>query len=84
LAIVAINALISIEGRAFRHGDIENILENVAKVVGMAGSGGLLSMAKSLVEGSVGGGKTFSRSDVKHVYFVSVDHPSSVHLSNDA
>ena len=43
----------------------------MAKVVGMAGSGGLLSLAKSFVEGSVGGGKTFSSSDVKHVYFVS-------------
>jgi len=58
-----------LNGRAFRHGDIENVLQNVAKVVGMAGSGGLLSLAKSFVEGSVGGGKTFSSSDVKHVYF---------------
>lgn len=55
--------------KAFRHGDIESILQNVAKVAGAAGGGGgLLKFASSVLSG--GGGKKFSKPDIKHVYFV--------------
>jgi Heterokaryon incompatibility protein Het-C len=57
--------------KAFRHGDIENILENLVKTVGGSShaGGGLLGFAKSVIHSSSGGVK-FSKSDVKKVYFV--------------
>ncbi|KAG6874423.1 hypothetical protein C0995_015159 [Termitomyces sp. Mi166 len=57
--------------KAFRHGDIENILENLAKTAGgMAAGGGLLGFASSMLKQASGGDK-FTKSDVKRVYFVS-------------
>jgi hypothetical protein len=51
------------EGRAFRHGDIEDILAEIAKAAGGSGMlGGLLGKA------GVGGGK-FNGLDIKRVYF---------------
>ncbi|PFH52311.1 hypothetical protein AMATHDRAFT_46432 [Amanita thiersii Skay4041] len=61
--------------KAFRHGDIENILSTVVKSVGGgAMGGGLLGFAQSVIS-SATGGATFSRSDVKRVYFVSCIKP---------
>lgn len=57
-------------GKAFRHGDIEGILEDLVKVAGHAGGGGLMGFAQSILQ-SAAGGKKFSRSDIKKVYFVS-------------
>lgn len=56
--------------KAFRHGDIENILENLAKTAGKAsiGGSGLLGIAVSVVK-AVGGPSKFSKSDIKKVYF---------------
>ncbi|KNZ80575.1 hypothetical protein J132_04817 [Termitomyces sp. J132] len=55
--------------KAFRHGDIENILENLAKTAGgMAAGGGLLGFASSMIQQATGGDK-FTKSDVKRVYF---------------
>ncbi|THV06567.1 Het-C-domain-containing protein [Dendrothele bispora CBS 962.96] len=55
--------------KAFRHGDIENILSEVAKSAGgAAAGGGLLGFAKKMMDQSSGGSK-FSKSDVKKVYF---------------
>lgn len=50
------------EGRAFRHGDIEDILAEMAKASGGSVLGGLLGKA------GLGGGK-FSPLDIKRVYF---------------
>ena len=56
--------------KAFRHGDIENVLEELAKTVGGAAMGsGLLGIASSVI-GQVTGGSKFSKSDIKKVYFV--------------
>ncbi|EIM92702.1 Het-C-domain-containing protein [Stereum hirsutum FP-91666 SS1] len=61
--------------KAFRHGDIENILTEVAKSAAAAGgsaamAGGLLGFAKNVLSGQGGsGGAKFSKSDVKKVYF---------------
>jgi hypothetical protein len=56
--------------KAFRHGDIENILENLVKNVGgPALGGGLLGFASSVFKTASGGSK-FSKMDVKRVYFV--------------
>lgn len=58
-------------GKAFRHGDIENILENLAKHVGgPVGGAGLLGFATSVFKAATGGSK-FNKMDVKRVYFVS-------------
>ncbi|THH02345.1 hypothetical protein EW026_g505 [Hermanssonia centrifuga] len=55
--------------KAFRHGDIENILAELAKTAGhAAASGGLLSLAQSVFSAASGGSK-FSHEDVKRVYF---------------
>ncbi|KAF9531855.1 heterokaryon incompatibility Het-C [Crepidotus variabilis] len=56
--------------KAFRHGDIENILEEVAKTAGHAalGGGSLLGIASSVLK-HVSGGSKFSKSDIKKVYF---------------
>ncbi|KDR85638.1 hypothetical protein GALMADRAFT_218734 [Galerina marginata CBS 339.88] len=58
--------------KAFRHGDIENILETLAKSAGGAGAaiGGssLIDFASSVIR-HVKGGSKFSKSDVKKVYF---------------
>lgn len=58
--------------KAFRHGDIENILESLVKYAGHASaSGGLLGFASHVIKKASGGSK-FSKSDIKKVYFVSV------------
>ncbi|EPQ60148.1 Het-C-domain-containing protein [Gloeophyllum trabeum ATCC 11539] len=55
--------------KAFRHGDIENILTELAKTTGQAAAGGgLLSLAQNLLSTAAGGSK-FSKNDVKKVYF---------------
>ena len=57
--------------KAFRHGDIENVLENLVKYAGGASAGGgLLGFASSVLS-SAKGGEKFGRQDVKRVYFVS-------------
>ncbi|CDO73164.1 hypothetical protein BN946_scf185007.g219 [Trametes cinnabarina] len=61
-----------LNGKAFRHGDIEDILTELAKTAGHAsGGGGLLgSIAQSVLGAAVGGvGAKFSKEDVKRVYF---------------
>ena len=62
-------------GKAFRHGDIEGILSELAKTAGHAvGGGGLIGFAQSVLSTASGGAK-FSKEDVKRVYFVSIlDH----------
>jgi hypothetical protein len=58
--------------KAFRHGDIESILETLVKSAGRtAGGGGLLGLAHAIVS-NVAGGAKFSKSDIKKVYFVSI------------
>lgn len=58
-------------GKAFRHGDIENILSELAKTAGHSvGGGGLIGFAQSVLSAASGGAK-FSKEDVKRVYFVS-------------
>ncbi|KAF5374984.1 hypothetical protein D9758_000521 [Tetrapyrgos nigripes] len=58
-----------LQDKAFRHGDIENILSECLKSAGGAAvSGGLLGFAKKMVDNAKGGSK-FSKSDVKKVYF---------------
>jgi hypothetical protein len=57
--------------KAFRHGDIENILTNIAKTAGgLVTGGGILQFAQSVVAAGSGGSK-FSKNDVKKVYFAS-------------
>ncbi|TFK56504.1 Het-C-domain-containing protein [Heliocybe sulcata] len=57
--------------KAFRHGDIENILTELAKTTSAgAASEGLLSLAQNLLS-TAGGGSKFSKNDVKKVYFSS-------------
>lgn len=57
--------------KAFRHGDIENILETLAKTAGKAsiGGSGILGLAASVYQAAAGPPK-FSKSDIKKVYFV--------------
>lgn len=57
--------------KAFRHGDIESILENLVKHVGgpAIGGGSLLGFASSVLKAATGGSK-FNKTDVKRVYFV--------------
>ncbi|KAG6846066.1 hypothetical protein H0H87_006430 [Tephrocybe sp. NHM501043] len=55
--------------KAFRHGDIESILETLVKNAGgLATGGGLLSFAHSMLQQASGGAK-FTKSDIKKVYF---------------
>ncbi|KAF4611401.1 hypothetical protein D9613_004172 [Agrocybe pediades] len=56
--------------KAFRHGDIENILETLAKSAGTAaiGGGSLLGFAASVIKHAKGESK-FNKSDIKKVYF---------------
>ncbi|KAK7058606.1 hypothetical protein VNI00_002242 [Paramarasmius palmivorus] len=55
--------------KAFRHGDIENILTEIVKNAGRAaGGGGLLGFAKQVLDKSSGGDK-FNKGDIKKVYF---------------
>ncbi|KAF8273017.1 Het-C-domain-containing protein [Lactarius quietus] len=57
--------------KAFRHGDIENILTNLAKTSGgLVTGGGILQLAHSVLAAGSGGSK-FSKNDVKKVYFAS-------------
>ncbi|KAI1794001.1 Het-C-domain-containing protein [Ganoderma leucocontextum] len=61
-----------LNGKAFRHGDIENILAELAKAVGhVGGGGGLLDFAQSVLSAATSGGEgsKFSKEDVKRVYF---------------
>lgn len=53
--------------RAFRHGDIENVIAEVIKIAGHAAGGGMFSFARSIVGSS--SGKKFSKEDVKKIYF---------------
>ncbi len=53
-----------LHNKAFRHGDIENVLEEVVK---SAAAGGFLALAKQALAKS---GPRFSREDIKKVYFV--------------
>ena len=57
-------------GKAFRHGDIEDILTQLVKTAGYAavGGAGLLSVTHSFLGK---GSQKFSKEDVKRVYFVS-------------
>ncbi|KAL4251519.1 von Willebrand factor A domain-containing protein 7 [Abortiporus biennis] len=58
-----------LNNKAFRHGDIENILSELAKTAGnVAGGGGLFGFAQSVLSAASGGAK-FSKEDVKRVYF---------------
>ena len=58
--------------KAFRHGDIEGVLSELAKTAGHAAAGGgILSLAQSVLSAATGGSK-FSPQDVKRVYFVSI------------
>ncbi|CCA68738.1 related to Het-c heterokaryon incompatibility protein [Serendipita indica DSM 11827] len=59
-----------LEGKAFRHLDIESILENIVRWRGSRGSGagGLLGAAVGLLA-SGGGEKKFTKADVNRVYF---------------
>lgn len=65
--------------KAFRHGDIENILETLVKSAGgtaMASHGsGLLGKLASTVISRATGGSKFTKSDIKKVYFVSSESP---------
>ncbi|KAK0246194.1 Het-C-domain-containing protein [Armillaria nabsnona] len=55
--------------KAFRHGDIENILETVVKSAGRAAAGGgILGFAKKVMDNASGGSK-FNKGDIKKVYF---------------
>ncbi|KAH9486345.1 hypothetical protein JR316_0000409 [Psilocybe cubensis] len=59
--------------KAFRHGDIENILETLVKSAGGAamashGSGLLGKLASTVINHATGGSK-FTKSDIKKVYF---------------
>jgi hypothetical protein len=63
----------TIPDKAFRHGDIENILETLVKNAGRAASGGgLLGFAQNVIQ-SASGGVKFTKGDIKKVYFVSLD-----------
>ncbi|KAJ7103095.1 Het-C-domain-containing protein [Mycena belliarum] len=64
--------------KAFRHGDIENILSTLAKTAGHVAAakastsgGDLLGFAKSIIKTAATGaaGNTFSSGDIKKVYF---------------
>ena len=66
-------------GKAFRHGDIEDILSELVKTAGSAAGGAsLLGFAQSLLSAAAGGAK-FSHEDVKKVYFVSLFDYNRVH-----
>ncbi|KAJ3509499.1 hypothetical protein NLJ89_g5198 [Agrocybe chaxingu] len=55
--------------KAFRHGDIENVLETLVKSAGgTIGGASLLGIASSVLK-HVAGGSKFSKSDIKKVYF---------------
>ncbi|OJT08483.1 hypothetical protein TRAPUB_666 [Trametes pubescens] len=60
-----------LNGKAFRHGDIEDILTELAKSVGhVGGGGGLLGIAASVLGAASGSsGSKFTKEDVKRVYF---------------
>ncbi|KAI0830771.1 heterokaryon incompatibility protein Het-C-domain-containing protein [Trametes gibbosa] len=60
-----------LNGKAFRHGDIEDILTELVKSVGHAGGGGgLLGIAQSVLGAATGSsGAKFTKEDVKRVYF---------------
>lgn len=54
--------------KAYRHGDIENVLETLVKASGAAvAGGGFMSFANKALGGS---GKKFTKNDIKKVYFV--------------
>ncbi|KAJ7705120.1 Het-C-domain-containing protein [Mycena metata] len=64
-----------LNNKAFRHGDIENILSTLAKTAGHAvasGHGGnLFGFAKSMIQAATSGpgGPKFTSGDIKKVYF---------------
>ncbi|KAF5310722.1 hypothetical protein D9619_007668 [Psilocybe cf. subviscida] len=55
--------------KAFRHGDIENILETLVKSAGGAATGGFLGFSASALIRRATGGAKFNKGDVKKVYF---------------
>ncbi|KAF9442817.1 heterokaryon incompatibility Het-C [Macrolepiota fuliginosa MF-IS2] len=59
-----------LQEKAFRHGDIESVLENLVKHAGGAAIGGdsLLGFATSVLKATTGG-SNFNKMDVKRVYF---------------
>ncbi|KAH9968682.1 heterokaryon incompatibility protein Het-C-domain-containing protein [Russula dissimulans] len=58
-----------LHNKAFRHGDIENILTEVAKTVGgLATGSGMLQFAQSIMAVGPSGSK-FDKGDIKKVYF---------------
>ncbi|KAI5829276.1 Het-C-domain-containing protein [Schizophyllum commune Tattone D] len=60
-----------LNGKAFRHGDIENVLSELVKAVGHSSGGhggGILGFAKKVLK-EASGGQKFSGTDVKRVYF---------------
>jgi hypothetical protein len=70
--------------KAFRHGDIENVLEELAKNVGgAAGGASLIGFAQALLNSGSGGGSKFSHADVKRVYFVSLVSEHDVRILNE-
>ena len=70
--LIARLIILHLTDKAFRHGDIENILEELAKTVGgAAGGASLFGFAQALLNTGSGGGNKFSHADVKRVYFVS-------------
>ncbi|TFL06149.1 heterokaryon incompatibility protein Het-C-domain-containing protein [Pterulicium gracile] len=57
-----------LSGKAFRHGDIENVLEELSKGAGGAAAGaGILGFAKSMLDKA--SGNKFTKNDIKRVYF---------------
>jgi hypothetical protein len=65
--------------KAFRHGDIESVLEKLAKTAGRAsiGGSGIIGIAASVIKAAAGPSK-FSKSDIKKVYFVSIYSPLTI------
>lgn len=60
--------------KAFRHGDIESVLEKLAKTASRTsiGGSGIIGIAASVIKAAAGPSK-FSKGDIKKVYFVSID-----------
>ena len=74
LPYLKVNALTFNTDKAFRHGDIEEILPTLLKNVHLGGSEGLWGILKAILTfGMAGGlnGVRFGRTDVDRIYFVS-------------
>lgn len=69
--------LTAVADRAFRHGDIENILENIVRWKGSStAAGGILGAAIGILSAGGIGEKKFTKADVQRVYFVSETCPT--------